>query len=503
MISREEANRNYAKILKQAAKDNTRVPVMRNLCKRDLFFLLTVVCNREDINRDWLYARCREVQLNPNGYLDLWSREHYKSTIITFGMSILDILNNPEVTIGIFSYKTTIAQDFLKQIKRELEENDTLKKLFPDILYEKPHVNAPKWNESGIIVKRKTNPNADTVSAWGMVDSQPTSKHFGIIVIDDAVTERSVTSEDTINKTLKAWENAQNLSSDGGYWRHIGTRYHYNDLWGTILERNAATPRIYTATDDGTPDGTPVLWSKEYHDQRRNTLSPYVYSCQILQNPKADNTEGFEEPWLRFWAAKNFRNMNIYIIVDPAKTKTKRSDYTAILVIGYAEDGNYYIIDMYRDRLSLYEKAKLLMRLDRKYRPIRIGYEVYGAQSDVQAMEMYWQDENYNFTRKIVELKGTHLSKEDRIKKLIVPFRQNRIFLPYTCVQTNYEGESMDVVKQFIEAEYNAFPFGKHDDMLDCLSRIMDNDMRIKKPLVMTHKKTHTRSVIEYDVFGA
>lgn len=416
-------------------------------------------------------------------------------------MTILDILNNPEVTVAIFSYKVSIAQDFLKQIRRELEGNQTLIKLFPDILYEKPQSNSPKWNESGIIVKRKTNPNADTVSAWGMVDGQPTSKHFSVIVVDDAVTERSVTSEDTINKTLKAWENAQNLSSDGGAWRHIGTRYHYNDLWGTILERKAAIPRIYTATDDGTPEGTPVLWSKEYHDKRRQTLSPYVYSCQILQNPKADSTEGFEEPWLRFWDARNLKNLNVYILVDPAKTKNKRSDYTAVIVIGYGEDENYRIIDMYRDRLSLYEKAKLLMKLDRKYRPIRIGYESYGAQSDVQAMELVMSAENYNISRKIVELKGTHLSKEDRIKQLIVPFRQNRIYLPYECVHTNYEGEDVDVVKEFINVEYNSFPFGKHDDMLDCLARILDEKMRITAPMPMYHKKQSSQAEIEYDIF--
>jgi hypothetical protein len=57
-----------------------------------------------DLNRDWYFARCREVQAAPNGYLDLWGREHGKSSLITFGLTIQDILNDPEITVGIFSY---------------------------------------------------------------------------------------------------------------------------------------------------------------------------------------------------------------------------------------------------------------------------------------------------------------------------------------------------------------------------------------------------------------
>lgn len=95
------------------------------------------------MERPWLLDRCKEVQAAPNDRLDLWSREHYKSTIITFGLTIQDILNDPETTIGIFSHTRPIAKGFLRQIKREFEANELLKSLFPDVLWTSPSKEAP------------------------------------------------------------------------------------------------------------------------------------------------------------------------------------------------------------------------------------------------------------------------------------------------------------------------------------------------------------------------
>src|SRR5215471_8914894 len=52
--------------------------VKRQLAQRDLFFLLAYVLGRPDVNRDWIFERCREVEASPDGRLDLWSRGHYK-----------------------------------------------------------------------------------------------------------------------------------------------------------------------------------------------------------------------------------------------------------------------------------------------------------------------------------------------------------------------------------------------------------------------------------------
>ena len=208
----------------------------RRRARVDLFYLLTEVLGRKDIKRPWLEERCAEVQASPNGHLDLWAREHYKSTIITFGKTIQDILashgddplpewNGREATIGIFSHTRPIAKGFLRQIKLEFERNQRLHALFPDIFWGDTR-KAPKWSEDdGIVVKRKSNPKEATVEAWGLVDGQPTSKHFLVMVYDDIVTRESVTSPEMIAKTTSALELSYNLGTDGGVKRFIGTRF--------------------------------------------------------------------------------------------------------------------------------------------------------------------------------------------------------------------------------------------------------------------------------------
>lgn len=344
----------------------------RNLVRTDLYFLLRYACGRKDLENEWQFARCREVQAEPDGYLDLWAREHGKSSIITFGKTIQDLLSShgeqplcDERTFGIFSHTRPVAKGFLRQIKREFESNELLKCLFPDVLWDDPQKQAPMWSEDGgIVVKRRGNHKEATVEAWGLVDGQPTSKHFTDLVYDDVVTKDSVYTAEMLRKTEDALGHSYNLGAIGGRRRFIGTRYHFNDPYKTILERGTAKPRLHPGTDDGTMTGKPVLWNEQtLHDKRRD-MGPHVFGTQILLNPRSEQAEGFEESWLDYWDVKPSGG-NRYMVVDPANDKKKRSDYTAAWMFELREDECYYVLDMVRDRLSLTERADLVFRWHR------------------------------------------------------------------------------------------------------------------------------------------
>jgi phage terminase large subunit-like protein len=474
----------YGRLLKRAADASPEHyrEVERQLCRTDLFYLLVFGLKRKDCNKDWVYARCAEVQASPNGFLDLWSREHFKSTIITFALTIQDILNDPEITIGIFSFNRPTAKAFLRQIKGEFERNEHLKALFPEILWADPENGAPKWSEDdGLIVRRKGNPKESTLEAWGLVDGQPTSKHFRGMIFDDVVTKDSVGTPEMIKKVTTSWEAALNLTSEGGWMRYIGTRWAHNDTYREILLRQAAKPRIYGGTHDGTEDGEPFLWTREQLIKKRREMGPYTFASQILQNPTADKKQGFKRDWLRYYtnSASTGDGQNIYLLCDPANAKKKESDYTAMAVIGLGTDGNYYLLDGLRDRLNLTERWDALLSLHRRWRPNGVGYEQYGMQSDIQHFQSQMGHENYRF--EITPL-GGKIAKPDRIRRLVPIFESGRFLLPEVLLKTDYEGKVIDLVQAFIEEEYVAFPVGLHEDFFDAIARIEDEELGVAWP---------------------
>jgi len=487
----------YNKILQDQTEGKEKeelVPIFRALCRNDRYFLLRHGLDRADVEDQWLFERCLEVEANPDGMLDLWSRDHYKSTIITLGKTIQDVLKSHgegaegrELTCGIFSHTRPIAKGFLRQIKREFEANERLKEWFPDILYSNPHKESPKWSEDdGIIVKRKGNPKECTVEAWGVVDGQPISKHFGLLVYDDIVTRDSVNTPEMIAKTNEMLELSFALGTRGGKKRFIGTRYHFNDTYSLLMDRGTVTPRVHPATHDGSLTGDPVFLTKEELKEKLRDYGSYTFSCQMLQNPVADSSQGFKREWLKFYdGLPNARKMNIYMLVDPANSKKKGSDFTAIWIIGLGHDKNYYILDIVRDKLNLTERTKVIFDLHRKWEPHREGVRIerYGLMADKEHLESEMNKEAYRF--EITEVAGLQ-KKEDRIRRLIPLFEQGRVYLPRTLYYTDYAGKTLDLIKVFIEQEYLSFPASLFDDLMDSLSRIAEPDKKLHWPRKIT-----------------
>jgi phage terminase large subunit-like protein len=486
-LSLEEVIRYWDELEKLGRAQNKLPQVVRLLCLADLYYLLVRACKRVDMLHPWFFDRVREVEGSPDGHMDLWSREHGKSSIITFGLTIQDILKDPDITFGLFSHTRPIAKAFLRQIMREFEENETLHAAFPDVLWGKDIRQAPKWSEDdGLIVKRKSNPKEATIEAWGLVDGQPTSKHFKVLLYDDIVVRETVTTPEQIEKTMTALEQSYNLGvTPGGIKRFIGTRWHFNDPYSTLKTRGTAKAREHPGRIGGTEDGASVYWPDDVHFEKRRDMGPYTYAAQILLNPKADPLQGFKREWLRkYKKVTNIQKMNGYILVDAASSKKKGSDFTSMWVIGLNVDKNRYALDLVRDRLNLKERSDRLFALHRKWSGLglkikQVRYERYGLMADIEHMQSRMEDENYRF--QITEV-GGQTSKQDRIKRLVPIFEQSQMWLPESLHVTDWQRQTVDLVHAFIEEEYMAFPVGLHDDALDALARMEEPDLSLLWP---------------------
>lgn len=482
----------------------------------DRFYLLTNLLHRPDAAHPWLYERCRELEAQPDGFLDLWAREHYKSTIGTFAGVISEILNNAEITVGVFSHTKPVAKKFLLQIKTELETNEDLKTLYPDVFYQNPAKESPKWSEEkGIVVKRGGNPKEATVEAHGLVDGQPTGAHFLLRVYDDTVTLESVTTPEQVAKTTYAYGISDNLGaqSPSGAKRcwHFGTRYKYGDTYQQIIEQGAIKPRIYPATDDGTPTGKPVFLTVEQLAEIRRRQPSAIFAAQQLMNPAAGLEAMFRKEWVRFTDIRP-ATLNVYIMCDPASSRKKTSDRTAMLAVGIDAGRNKYLLGGYRHRMGLAERWTKLKELHRIWstmpgvQMVRVGYERYGMRDAMEHFEERMEVEKIGF--EIVELawpdEGGN-AKYDRIQRLEPDFRGGRWYLaelpvdqdgkpieetrnqravreagqPYRIMRParhmDHEGNAYSLNKLLLD-EYLVYPYVTHDDALDCLSRIYDMD---------------------------
>jgi len=89
------------------------------------------------------------------------------------------------------------------------------------------------------------------------------------------------------------------------------------------------------------------------------------------------------------------------------------------------------------------------------------------------------EKENYRFDIKEM---GGGMAKNDRIRKLIPIFEAGRMYLPETCVKRDYEHNQVNLTQSFLKDEYELFPVSPHDDMLDCMARIVDPEFNAKFP---------------------
>lgn len=474
----------YPMIFEQIAKKNIdETEMFRELALNDLWFIVYFVFQIPIANEPFIVDACAAVEDGPEtDTLDLWAREHFKTTIFS-AEDIQKLLKNSETTIGIFSHTRPVAKAILRAIKHTFENNVLLKTCFPDVLWNDPQREAPKWSEDdGIVLKRKSSRREASVEAWGLLEGMPIGKHFDHRHYDDIETDDCVQNPDIVRKLRHRFDLSQNLGvQDSGTQRVIGTFYSHEGLLTYLRDQKdihgnpVYITRIKPATVDGTPNGKPVLLSQERLDKLK--VNEYTFNCQQLLNPTPQGVAKLEsDKFIEVDSANIPTGLNKFMIIDPAgEDKDGSGDPWAFGVFAVDPDfddmgaSDIYLIDLvastFRHEDAIAEIVRMYLRngmID------SVGVEKIG----ISTVEIHVANALRNKKRFISQenkslylLKPQGRNKQTRIESAIAwPLFNSKLHIS-TEIHPSYI--------QRLYSEADKFPYW-HDDILDIWSYLYD-----------------------------
>jgi len=365
--------------------------------------------------------------------------------------------------------KADNAESFLTAIKGHFESNQKLRMLYGDYV-------GKKWNEGEIVTSKRTNPSLkeNTIKCSG-VGASLVSQHYDLIIPDDVVNETNVTTKEQIDKVKEWWGLSQSLGDgEKTRWRIVGTRYHDDDLYGELIEKNDAAPKPYNiyirrVIEDGKPIW-PFKFNEEHIADIRANQSAYTFSCQYYNDPINADDAIFMKEWLQYYddedvVDKNgdpIKKMNHFITVDPAIGQSDRNDDTVFCHTAVDEDNNWYVSFPSVGKFTPGVIIDKMFDHDEEYKPKTTGVEGVAFQKVLQYMVNDKMKELNNFIP-ITELKPNARSKVNRIRGLQPRFENGIIYI------RRNDKNSEKFVDQLLR-----FPTGTHDDMIDALAYMLD-----------------------------
>jgi predicted phage terminase large subunit-like protein len=319
------------------------------------------------------------------------------------------------------------------------------------------------------------------------IGGTPIGRGADIAIIDDPISSLVEASSPTQRNAIYSWYQTSILSrlENDGAVILMHQRWHEDDLAGRILKEEPGQwevlnlPALAQENDILGRKVGEALWPERfdeaYLDRLSKSMGPRAFASMYQQTPIANEGGEFKRGQIKIYTTedktpKYWNAMTRLILVDAANSKKKNSDFTAMAVIGLGADGNYYLLDAVRDRLSLVERTSRLFNLHKKWQPHFVGYEQYGAMADIEHIQSAMETQNYRFS---ITRIGGQLAKEDRIRRMLPDLETSKWWFPASLHAQTSTG-SKDIINELIETEMLPFPVGRHDDLIDAISRVYD-----------------------------
>lgn len=389
-------------------------------------------------------------------------RGHSKSTLISFLLVMYRICFQKKKFIVIASDSEDKAKDFVIRIRDELEYN---KQLIND--FSIGGFKTTDWSKTDLVTSTgiRVMGKGSNQSLRGSIhlDTRPDS-----IILDDIETNESAGSDSIINFLLTDVIPSANRRGDYDIC-YIGTII--KDM--SCLHRMAINPQWASAKwecidEDGEMIAPMLLPKKEYDNQKKmyqELGKMSVFYAENHNNPLvADDEQTFKQEYFRHKSEDEIpEGLNYYMLYDPAlppsgRTRIKKVDRSAIIVLGTDSEQNWWVIKVYANRNDPSKNRQLMYNLAKKYPFKKIFMETIAAQRGMYLELKKNVPKGVNFP--LNEIPSHSGSKEARIEQLQPFYESGRVY---------HVGKDD---KEIIELERELMLFGRtsHDDRSDCLS---------------------------------
>jgi predicted phage terminase large subunit-like protein len=390
--------------------------------------------------------------------LQLVYRGAGKSTICTVTKSIHCLLKNPEFTILISSKTIGNAIGFLKEIKGHFEENERLIELFG------PQYDSRlcrKWDQAEIEILPKKNVTKEASITCVGVEGTIVSKHFDMHISDDLVDEANSATQHMRDK-VKTWYYKvldptlnppdPKVPHRGEHHRQ-GTRYHFNDIWGHLIENELKSHHnIILGIDENGHVPWPERHSPAWMKEKRKKTGIIIFNSQFQNDTEAMKGEIFQYDDCQKVDEEDVpAKLRVFMGVDLAISQDEQADHFAIVVIGIDKNKNRYVIDWFDGQLRFGAQTAKIKEFYKRHKPIRCCIETNAYQAA--------QYDTLKETDPDIRLRKVHQNKDKiaRAWKLSALFENKKMFFKKTNdVQT--------IIEQLV-----LFPSFRYKDLFDAL----------------------------------
>ena len=435
----------------------------RKRIKADPWLLSKILYPRytfKEFHRQWFYNN-----LDKEEDLCLGPRNFAKTTVRGIIGSIWDMIKNPNIQLGIVSDTNPQAIHFASEIKMHCERNRDLLSLYPYLSQ------GSLWTDKEFTISGATEiQKGATLTAFGY--GQATGYEFDKIRVDDVVDWKNSRTKYQREK-LYDWLGMSLIPmlKSGGEISWNGTRYHQDDLYDKLLEQGIKTNLTsHKAILDNNQSLWPELWPIEklldirkkigslrfdaqYQNDTKLMAAGKIYKREHFQYfRKTETGDYITSTGRRF----NINDLQIFQTCDLATSKKTTADYFAILTFGIDQEGNFYIFDVYRARLSYGEQESFLINNFLRWKALRIGIEA----TQYQIMLQQQVDKRTNVGARPMY---PHVDKVTRSIPMQTKYENLKVF----------HFEEIPILSDF-EDELTTFNEGEHDDMVDCVSMMPD-----------------------------